>query len=235
MTIHHATRKKAEAAGIELKEFENTTLEETWVQAVIDKDTAIAHPEAKTALEAAVIKRTLAAEYPTLQLHTNAENGHFISWVKTEEAPTPEAANIIRNKPELPTLADILDAAQEKGFDPEAGYSEEDEPRGNGVPKKYKMQYMLNEDPDSCSDELAMAFKDYVTGTNEKGKGCLDMEKLREVAKQNGCEEKLEQYEAKGLNSGMCRMNIGNIIRAKLKRGEEVAVGEKVWAAVQKD
>lgn len=222
MTIHHATVKKAEKAGIALKEVDYNG--ETWIEATSGKDSIVTHTDAKIALEAATIQKTLAAEYPTVKLAFNESNWEV--QVELENAVTD-----IMNPEELPDLAAILDAVVAADFDPEEGADEEADEKSNGVPQKYKQKYLLNEDPDSCSDEVAHAFKEAVTGLNEKGKPAVDLEKLSQVAEDNGLLERYEGYVAKGMNNGMKRMNIGNVIRAMVKRGEAVTIGNKTWEA----
>ena len=50
----------------------------------------------------------------------------------------------------------------------------------------------------------------------------LGQTEVKSVARENGLEEKHDSYQERDLNPGMIRMNIGNMLRAKVNRGEEV-------------
>lgn len=87
------------------------------------------------------------------------------------------------------------------------------------VPKRYKKKYAAH--GGSCGDEMAGALKSAVAG--EKGK--TDVKALESVMAQNG----LPKNSWSGLNIGQRRMNLGNVLRSRIKRGEEVTVGTEVW------
>lgn len=95
--------------------------------------------------------------------------------------------------------------------------------RGNVVPLQYKRQYGAAQ---NCGDEMAQALADHVRVPNEDGKGDhIDLDILAEVATANGVD--LSKWAH--LNVGMQRMNLSNVLRGKLKRGEKVAVGTTTW------
>lgn len=116
---------------------------------------------------------------------------------------------------------DILDWLGE-----ESGNEEEEEESEGGsiVPQKYREIYGAAQ---NCGDEMALALTAYVTDVE----GELILENLREVAAANDIDDRLAKWEYKGLNGGLLRMNTGNVLRGKLRRGEQVAVGTKMWAA----
>lgn len=60
-------------------------------------------------------------------------------------------------------------------------------------------------------------------GLAQELKGMTHLE-IKAVAKDNGLAEQWEIWEAKELNKGMFRMNVGNMLRAKIRRGERVTV-----------
>lgn len=116
---------------------------------------------------------------------------------------------------------DVLDWLGEESTD-----EEEDEEGAGGsiVPQKYREIYGAAQ---NCGDEMALALTAYVTDAE----GELILENLREVAAANDIDDRLAKWEYKGLNGGLLRMNTGNVLRGKLRRGEQVAVGTKMWAA----
>ena len=89
------------------------------------------------------------------------------------------------------------------------------------VPKVFKDRY--KKQGGNCGDELADAMNSTVKG--EKGK--IDGTKLAAVMAQNG----VEKGRWSNLNVGQRRMNLGNVLRARIKRGEAVTVGETEWSA----
>ena len=116
----------------------------------------------------------------------------------------------------------ILDwLGEEDGYEDEDG---EGEGTGSIVPQKYREIYGAAQ---NCGDEMALALTAYVTDAE----GDLIRENLREVAAANDIEDKLAKWEYKGLNGGLLRMNTGNVLRGKLRRGEQVAVGTQMWEA----
>jgi hypothetical protein len=106
---------------------------------------------------------------------------------------------------------------------------EEFEAGGSIVPAKYRLKYGVTQ---RCGDDVAETLSGYVTLPRAGKKdidGGLDRDRLREVAKANGLEARLDDYEARELNGGLLRMNISNILRGMVRRGERVVIGKRVW------
>lgn len=125
------------------------------------------------------------------------------------------------------TVTDVMDFLGEDAAD------DDDEIEGGGsiVPEKYRVKYGVTQ---RCGDDVAETLSAYVTlpRTNKKDiDGGLDRAKLREVADANNLGKKLDEYEARELNGGLLRMNISNILRGMVRRGEQVTIGAKVWEA----
>lgn len=78
----------------------------------------------------------------------------------------------------------------------------------------------------SCGDDLSELLKAATVGAGGK----CDPAELRLVAEVNGICDRLDGYEAKELNVGMCRMNIGNVLRGMLKKGVDVTIDGKTIA-----
>jgi len=122
----------------------------------------------------------------------------------------------------------------EEGNPPEDEDSEggdedaEEEEGGNIVPEKYRKRYGKEQ---NCGDEVALVFKDFVTVTvSVDGK---DVEQCSETALVEVCDFNGVDYHKWDhlKNIGMKRMNLGNILRGKIKRGEKVVIGSRVWEA----
>jgi len=114
----------------------------------------------------------------------------------------------------------------------EAG-DDEDEERDSGsiVPEKYRVKYGA---PQNCGDAIAIALTDFVTEPRKNKKnpdGGLDRAKLRGVAEENGIADKLAEWEDRGLNGGLLRMNLSNVLRGMNRRGERVVIGAEEWPA----
>ena len=76
---------------------------------------------------------------------------------------------------------------------------------------------------DHKPDAFATALREAIEGDD----GLIDVNKLAAVAAENGLDFSKWQH----LNVGQKRMNAGNILRARLKRGEPVTLNGKPWSA----
>lgn len=107
----------------------------------------------------------------------------------------------------------------------EAGLDEAARRTGSVIPDEYRYSY--GEDQNN-GDAMALALKEFCGGgLNEP----LDLTKLEAVVAANKLEERFDVWMVKGLNPGMLRMNTGNVLRGKLRKGEVVQIGQKVWNA----
>lgn len=88
---------------------------------------------------------------------------------------------------------------------------------GSVVPSHYRAKYGTAQ---HCGDELADVLAEQTRGAN----GC-DLEALVLVQKQNGIEA--DRWSA--LNPGQRRMNLSNVLRGKIRRGEHVVIGDVHW------
>lgn len=101
---------------------------------------------------------------------------------------------------------------------------------GNVVPVKYRQKYGTAQ---NCGDELAGVLSAFVMvedPENPKRQVCSKSQ-LEAVADANGLADKMREYEDSGKNLGMIRMNIGNILRGRIRRGQYVKIGGNVWEA----
>lgn len=98
----------------------------------------------------------LTAEYPALALAPayNEDESQVVGWVVVhggEEA--------IYEGKQVPELADLLEACEDAGLDPEEGVDTDDEdesPRGSVVPEEYRAQYReVSSNGQTCGDWLA--------------------------------------------------------------------------------
>jgi hypothetical protein len=114
----------------------------------------------------------------------------------------------------------------------EGGDEEDEEVEGGSiVPNKYRIKYGVTQ---RCGDDVAEELSSFVTLPRAGKKdidGGLDRSRLRAVAEQNGLADRLADYEHRELNGGLLRMNISNILRGMVRRGERVQIGKRVWDA----
>lgn len=88
------------------------------------------------------------------------------------------------------------------------------------VPSAYKEAYAKN--GGTCGDELAAAISELAIVD-----GKADAQRLSEIADQNGVDFSRWRH----LNIGQQRMNLSNVLRGKLKKGENVKVGKHTFKA----
>lgn len=124
-------------------------------------------------------------------------------------------------------------AREEDGAEEEA---DEDGSEGGGASKvreRYKKAYAQTETKTGCADEVDVAFRAKTDG--KEGEELLEV--LRKIADDNKVDpEKFDRWTKirnrdGSTNTGMVRMNLSNVLRAKLRRGEKVKIGSETWAA----
>lgn len=110
----------------------------------------------------------------------------------------------------------------------EASLAEVEQRRsGSVIPDTYRHQYGVDQ---NNGDDLAQNLKDYCGGgLNDP----LDLDRLREVVDTNGIADRFDVWMTKGLNNGMLRMNTGNVLRGKVRKGEVVRIGDRKWNEVE--
>lgn len=101
----------------------------------------------------------LAAEYPVLSLQAeyNEDESAVTGWIVVANVPEEEAETILETE-KVPDLADILEACEEAGIDPETEVADDEEPKASGsvVPEHYRQQYqLLSSNGQTCGDWLA--------------------------------------------------------------------------------
>ena len=130
----------------------------------------------------------------------------------------------------LQARADLADAGlteepedEDAEVEPDAEEQEDEEPKRSGsvVREKYKEQYEPFDD--SCGDEYAAAFAAAI----KTDKGTVDMAMLASIAAQNGVDFSRWDH----LNPGQRRMNLGNVLRGMVRRGEVIRIAGRVFGA----
>lgn len=93
--------------------------------------------------KAADLQTTLEAEYPGVVMLTVVEEGRVSGFVVyAADLDGHGGDEILRVENSVPELADILEAAEDAGIDPEEGAEEEEEERGGSVvPEAYRQRY----------------------------------------------------------------------------------------------
>lgn len=89
--------------------------------------------------------------------------------------------------------------------------------RGSVIPDDYRHQYGADQ---NCGDVMAADLKQATTNPD----GTLDMAAVERIASQNGVGDSYDKWVSRGLNNGMVRMNLGNVLRAKVRKGDEVRI-----------
>lgn len=90
--------------------------------------------------------------------------------------------------------------------------------RFKAVNDEYREKYVHDNSIKTESGSASIHCGDEVSGAMLG----LTSSEVRSVAIENGLEEKHDQWQEKDLNHGMIRMNLGNMLRARHKKGEKV-------------
>ena len=188
---HYTVVRDAEAKGIALyydAEHDRTT-------ATHSDGTTITHAVPKQAVAILVLARKLVAEYPALVIRAD-EGKHVVVAVDPEHADFEVELDEVGDD----TLSFILEAADEAGIDPEAGYEEEDHtPGGSVVADAYKKAYAEAGHPTHCGDWLAQFWfvnkptKSVVDGGKTT---VLDVDEADRLFLQNGVDSSTSKWGA---------------------------------------
>lgn len=211
MKIHHQTAKKAAKFGIELVVVEGE------IEARKDGRTLASHMLGNVALEQAISK--MFNEAGTAAGWTL--EGVTANPVKVKSARKPAKARDDDegdDEQDDAKLDNVLED-DEPGDDGEAEEAEEGEGKSI-VKRKYKEKYRPFKM--TCGDELVALTKKHLLRDNEEGDTNISPVKLKKFAQANGCWD--PRYAT--MNIGMQRMNIGNRLRAKVRRDKH----QIVWA-----
>lgn len=173
--------------------------------------------KANEVLEDAICLRMLLREHPGLK--PRLVNG---SWTVTFRGQDYSAARL--NDAFLDATSEIsaeaeaedeLEGDDEEGDDEEGKESETGEGK-SVVKKKYKTEYKPHKM--TCGDDFAARVTSYITVPHKGKKTRIDAQKLRALAEANDCWD--DRYA--GLNPGMQRMNVGNRLRNRFNKKQEI-------------
>ena len=139
---------------------------------------------------------------------------------KAEKAPKPKKEKAPRKAKKGPKKRKSDDGGEEDGEDEEA------EGKGSVVKAKYKKKYQPTHDTNG--DEFTEAFRAATVNDDEM----VDVNKLNHVARDNGL--KIMQWmhlknRDGGINVGMIRMNLGNVLRGRYRNGIDIKIGDKTF------
>lgn len=144
-------------------------------------------------------------------------------------SPMAQAAKEIKKPAKAPKKPKKA-AKKRKSDDGDEGDDEGEEAEGKGsvVKAKYKKKYHPTHDTNG--DEFTEAFRTATLEDPDDAKSSIDVNKLAHVARENGLSIKqwlhLKRKDG-GLNVGMIRMNLGNVLRGRYRNGTDVVIGEQ--------
>lgn len=236
---HHATIAKAAKLGFVIHGEANDAV---YTLTSADTGITLSHADATVAVEAAKLARMLHVEHglkveqnggewvikkgrrilgsgETLEAAWEAAQDKLAPRGKAKEG-APKRARKVRDEDEG---EGDEETDEDEGDEPDAE-AEDEEAEGEAgksiVKRKYRELYKPHKS--TCGDEFQAAMREHLEYdfTNEKGKVVtrIDTEKLRALAEANDVWN--DKYAR--LNPGQQRMNVGNRLRAKIKKGEEV-------------
>ena len=163
----------------------------------------------KTQRQAELAAKLAAAEAIAATLPTLAE-------VEAVEEASLAAVALAEAVVEIEAAHDAVEAETE---------TEEETPRGSAVPLRWRQEYARRPLKGTCSDDLAYRL-DRATKGND---GKTSVAKLEAIGWANG----IDVFARWGQrNPGMQRMNLGNVLRGKAKRGETVVLGDEAPAEI---
>ena len=94
------------------------------------------------------------------------------------------------------------------------------------VPMRWKLAYELTKLPGTCGDKMAQAFAEAIV-TEE---GPISLVELRKI----GTANKVDVAKRWGhCNPGQQRMNLSNVLRGMVRRGETVKIGSETFGPVK--
>lgn len=164
-------------------------------------------------------KRKLVGEYDVEDIVRDDWEETLPDFIKTDRNGSPRSIPV--------SDVEVLDFLGDEYADEES----EEGVGGSVVPEKYRVLYGSEQ---NCGDDMAKALTEYVTlgrVSKKSPDGGLDIELLRKVAADNGLSTFLQNWENRGLNGGLLRMNISNMLRRMVRNGERVKVNNTIWEA----
>lgn len=205
MKIHHNTLKKAAKFGITLAVVENE------IEASKDGKVLASHMLGNVALEQAIVK-----------LNGDAPAAKPVKARKPRKVEQEDDGDGDDDGDDE-SVEELGDAVEddEPGEGGEAAEAEEGDEEGKSIVKrKYKEKYRPFKM--TCGDDLSALIWKHVAREDEAGDMKVDAALLRGFARMNGVWDPKYAH----LNVGMQRMNVGNKLRAKVRRdGYEVKWG----------
>lgn len=204
--VHPSTLKSIEAKGFQVT---GGPEDEAYTLIWAEKNRRISSADLKAALADMVLLKTIVLEYPDIKAVQVKDTDGFTSWtLKKGRKLLAEG---------WPLLTEAWDAYISSEGDEADGDGDGDEADGDEgrsiVRRKYRDAYRPNQHTNG--DDLARQMKDHLTDD-----GHIDRAKLVRFAKANKVWD--EKYE--NLNNGQVRMNVGNRIRARLRKEAEYSV-----------
>lgn len=134
-------------------------------------------------------------------------------------ADEPDAYREVLDDPSEASEEDTDEQTEKEETEPE---DDEDKLPGTVVPVEYKKQYA--EHDNTCGDIVARVLKDATTKHDGKATA-LDFQALADIAAANNID--LSKWQSR--NNGMMRMNVSNVMRGKIRKGETVTIGVHVF------
>lgn len=205
--VHHATAKAANKAGISITgEAAHEVYTVIWPEAnkrFVCEDPAVGLADMR-------IWQMLSLEYPKLKVAF--KDGRFT---------LKQGRTLLADDETLTACWDAYCEQQgesDEGSNDQVENGEDHEDEEKETRSIVKPVFRARYKPHShtCGDELTGELREYLQVEDKEGNVAIDAAKLKRFAKANGCW--VDTYAA--LNNGQVRMNVGNRIRAKLRKEE---------------
>lgn len=230
MTIHHATLARAEKMGVVVTENDKTDEIQMHWAARNRRAWAPNAAYAPRLLDDFKTVRMIVLEYPTLTVKQDHKDyvwsismrGDVLAtasigkldeaWDEAFEILQTDEAESVETEPSEDSSNGLAeDATEEEAEDSDSGSHSIIKNKYKSAYKPFKM---------SNGDEVAHQLAEFLKAKGEDGKLRIDADRLERFARNNGLWD--ERYAR--LNVGMRRLNVGNKLRAKLRKNPEWVV-----------
>lgn len=250
MSIHHNTIKRATTLGLTLtSDHTGRVTVSGEIFPGTESDWTFPNPDgvsvstyAKDTLQAVYQARVYAKEYG-LEIKQSANGVYTISIpggqhlrgsdlndvmaravdkaIARQEAEELVQLRAVKPKAKKAAIKPVVTEEDEEAADLEDAEEEDQGPSGSIVRDKYRDKYRERGNPNNCGDDMAAQLEVVL-----KSGDALDVDRLIALANLNGIDSEKYMTGTRGY-IGRARMSIGNILRGRVRRGEEVVLEVK--------
>jgi len=208
--VHHATATKASKLGVHLTAEGDRFVA---IDTIFAPDNELTGPKAPELLEFVLKRRPEGKQEVEPDAALVSPPSSELCDEAVSEAVSEPDGEVVSKTASEPQVQNVSEVESEEE-------DEHEQPHGSVIQKWRRDQYTLTND--SCGDAIADALK--LATSDDKGKMVFD--DLVQVGRDNGVDVMARWGER---NPGMIRMNLGNVLRAMIRNGNEVVIGSATF------